>query len=193
MGTRRESQKVWQKGSLNSIFFQNMCFYSTKTFHTKLGEFVLGTPQPSKMDLAALLNSRPAKGKRLAAKTVRRVKGKAKKRCQGSKKRPAKAMPAHQSSDPGDDVQCCLLLGCQQGVYLHDKCWIWFQNVFQKFWPQGISRHQLQLCSGPLCHRILCRRQRSKCRYQVAFWSWIPVSTTNSTKSIFGFHFNEIT
>ena len=145
MGTRRESQKVWQKGSLNSIFFQNMCFYSTKTFHTKLGEFVLGTPQPSKMDLAALLNSRPAKGKRPAAKTVRRVKGKAKKRCQGSKKRPAKAMPAHQSSDPGDDVQCCLLLGCQQGVYLHDKCWIWFQNVFQKFWPQGISRHQLHV------------------------------------------------
>lgn len=69
---------------------------------------VARTPQPSKMDLADLLNSRPAKGKRPAAKRVRKAQGKARKQCQGSKKRPAKAMPATLSHSGEDDVECCL-------------------------------------------------------------------------------------
>ena len=90
-----------------SFFFSDgIRIYLTGILDTRM---MLKTPQPLQMDLAALLNSRPAKGKRPSAKRVRKGRGKAKKRCQGSKKRPAKAMP----SELDEDVFCCLLLGCQ--------------------------------------------------------------------------------
>ena len=105
----------------STAILQN-AFFKQRLSTQELVAFLLRTPQPSKMDLADLLNSRPAKGKRPAAKRVRKAQGKARKQCQGSKKRPAKAMPATLSHSGEDDVECCLLLGCQHRFYLHVSC-----------------------------------------------------------------------
>ena len=92
------------------------------------------------MDLADLLNSRPAKGKRPAAKRVRKAQGKARKQCQGSKKRPLKPCRRHCRIRVKTmwNVVCCLVVNTgfifmwvvEFGIYVNKiLSRIGFQNV----------------------------------------------------------------